>query len=160
MWELRDTLHDIESAYGVPKEILVAVWGLESDFGAFSGDFPVLESLLHLAYLSDDAARGAFFRDEALCALQIVERGVARAQARGRYRCRSSPARVPQLMPTAPLWLRGCRPTSLLGSSSPCTPLDTNPSISLCAGPRGVLGRRHGAVPVHAVGIPALRGGP
>lgn len=82
MWMLRDQLHTIELSYGVPKEVLVAVWGLESDFGAFSGDHPVLESLLHLAYLSEDGERAGFFREEAIIALRILEGGLVGVEVR------------------------------------------------------------------------------
>jgi lytic murein transglycosylase len=65
-------LSRIEQAYGVPAEVLVAIWGLETDFGVNIGKFPTLRSLATLAY---DCRRGDEFRGELMDALRIVERG-------------------------------------------------------------------------------------
>jgi lytic murein transglycosylase len=62
----------IEKTYGVPPEVLAAVWGLESDYGALFGKFKILPSLATLAY---DCRRGDHFRPELMDALRIVERG-------------------------------------------------------------------------------------
>lgn len=62
----------IDRAYGVPREVLAAVWGLESDFGALFGKFKILPSLATLAY---DCRRGDHFRAELLDALRIIQRG-------------------------------------------------------------------------------------
>ena len=62
----------IEKTYGVPPEVLAAVWGLESDYGAVFGKFKILPSLATLAY---DCRRGDHFRAELMDALRIVERG-------------------------------------------------------------------------------------
>ncbi|MBI1204223.1 MAG: lytic murein transglycosylase [Rhodopseudomonas sp.] len=62
----------IEKTYGVPREVLAAVWGLESDFGALFGKFKILPSLATLAY---DCRRGDHFRAELLDALRIIQRG-------------------------------------------------------------------------------------
>jgi lytic murein transglycosylase len=62
----------IEKTYGVPAEVLAAVWGLESDYGALFGKFKILPSLATLAY---DCRRGDHFRPELMDALRIVERG-------------------------------------------------------------------------------------
>ena len=62
----------LEKQYGVPGRFLVAFWGLESDFGRDSGSFPVVNALATLAY---DGRREAFFRDEMLKALVILDRG-------------------------------------------------------------------------------------
>ena len=62
----------IEKAYGVPPEVLAAVWGLESDYGALFGKFKILPSLATLAY---DCRRADHFRPELMDALRIVERG-------------------------------------------------------------------------------------
>ena len=65
-------LDRIEAAYGVDKEIVVAVWGLESAYGAGRGDTPTIDSLATLAY---DGRRGAFFEAELLALLQILQSG-------------------------------------------------------------------------------------
>lgn len=66
------TLTRIEQRYGVPGPILVAIWGLESDFGAVKGNLPVIRSVATLAY---DCRRSAFFEAHLFDALRIVERG-------------------------------------------------------------------------------------
>ena len=68
----RDLLDRIEAEYGVEKEVVVAVWGLESAYGTYRGDLPVLGSLATLAY---DGRRGAFFEAELIAALRIVDDG-------------------------------------------------------------------------------------
>ena len=65
-------LSRIEETYGVPSEVLVAIWGLETDFGANIGKFPTLRSLATLAY---DCRRAEMFRGELLDALRIIDRG-------------------------------------------------------------------------------------
>lgn len=68
----RDLLQRIEAKYGVDKEIVVAVWGLESAYGTFRGDLPVIGSLATLAY---DGRRAAFFEAELIAALKIIQGG-------------------------------------------------------------------------------------
>ena len=65
-------LSRIEQAYGVPGEVLVAIWGLETDFGVNTGKFQTIRSLATLAY---DCRRADEFRAELFDALRIVERG-------------------------------------------------------------------------------------
>jgi len=65
-------LNSIEKSYGVPKEIIVAIWGMETGFGANSGSMNIFNSLATLAY---DCRRSAFFTEELLAALAIVDRG-------------------------------------------------------------------------------------
>ena len=68
----RDLLNRIAAEYGVEAEILAAVWGLESAYGTFRGDLPVLGSLATLAY---DGRRAAFFEAELIAALKIIDGG-------------------------------------------------------------------------------------
>jgi len=68
----RALLDRIETAFGVDKEVVVAVWGLESSYGAQRGDTPLIEALATLAY---DGRRGSFFEDQLLAALRIVQAG-------------------------------------------------------------------------------------
>ena len=68
----RKLLDRIEATYGVDKEIVVAVWGLESSYGTFRGDFPLIESLATLSY---DGRRGAFFEQQLIAALKILQNG-------------------------------------------------------------------------------------
>ena len=68
----RALLERIEAEYGVEKEVVAAVWGLESAYGTYRGDLPVLGSLATLAY---EGRRGAFFEKELIAALKIVQGG-------------------------------------------------------------------------------------
>ncbi|NEY90053.1 lytic murein transglycosylase [Rhodobacteraceae bacterium KMS-5] len=72
-----DTLARIEATYGVDAEVVAAVWGLESAYGAVRGDVPTLHALATLAY---DGRRGAFFEGELIAALKIVQLGDATAE--------------------------------------------------------------------------------
>ena len=62
----------IEQQYGVPAAVIVAFWGLETDFGANIGNLPTLRSVTTLAY---DCRRPELFRKELLNALRIIQRG-------------------------------------------------------------------------------------
>ena len=65
-----DVLARIEASSGVPKEILVAIWGMESDFGADSGSFNLFAALATLAY---DGPRADYARPEFLAALKLYQ---------------------------------------------------------------------------------------
>jgi lytic murein transglycosylase len=76
-------LSHIEQQYGVPGAVIVAIWGLETDFGADNGHFPTIRSLVTLAY---DCRRPDKFRGEVIAALQIVDRGdMAPSEMRGAW---------------------------------------------------------------------------
>ncbi|AYE99822.1 lytic murein transglycosylase [Paracoccus yeei] len=66
------TLAAIEARYGVPREIVLAVWGMESNFGAGRGSTPIVPALATLAY---DGRRGEFFAGELVAALRIIQAG-------------------------------------------------------------------------------------
>jgi membrane-bound lytic murein transglycosylase B len=68
----RVTLQQVSDRYGVQPRYLVAVWGMESNFGRFSGVRPVVQALATLAW---EGRRGAFFTSELMDALRIVDRG-------------------------------------------------------------------------------------
>jgi lytic murein transglycosylase len=63
----------IEAKFGVPRQILVAIWGLETDFG--KGDMGKLPVIRTLATLAHDCRRSELFQGELLAALKIVQRG-------------------------------------------------------------------------------------
>jgi lytic murein transglycosylase len=65
-------LEAIEARYGVDKEVVVAVWGLESAYGNFKGSNDVVQSLATLAY---DGRRGEFFEAQLVAALKILQNG-------------------------------------------------------------------------------------
>lgn len=69
---LAKTLDAIEARYGVPAPVLLAVWGVESDFGASAGSLPTVRAL---ATLAQARFRGDLFREELLSALVILQRG-------------------------------------------------------------------------------------
>ncbi len=81
--ENASTLQQIEARYGVPKEIVLGVWGMETNYGSFKGDKDTIRSLATLAHLR---YRGDFFRDELLVALELIEKGhVERSELRGSW---------------------------------------------------------------------------
>lgn len=63
----------IEARYGVPPGPLLAIWGMETGFGAFKGNTPTLSAVATLAY---DCRRSAYFTDQFYAALHLVEAGV------------------------------------------------------------------------------------
>jgi lytic murein transglycosylase len=66
-------LASIEAKYGVPRQILVAIWGLETDFG--KGDMGKLPVIRTLATMAHDCRRTELFQGELLAALKILQRG-------------------------------------------------------------------------------------
>ena len=92
----RPLLARVESTYGVSPGVVAGIWGLESGFGAITGDFRVVEALATLAW---DGRRAAFFRGELLAALKILEHGdVAPAHMTGSY---AGAMGQPQVMPSS-----------------------------------------------------------
>ncbi|UCD35082.1 MAG: lytic murein transglycosylase [Nitrospiraceae bacterium] len=67
-----EILEKIRRHYGVQPRFIVALWGLETDFGSMSGGFPVVGALATLAH---DSRRSAFFEAELLHALKILDEG-------------------------------------------------------------------------------------
>jgi membrane-bound lytic murein transglycosylase B len=65
-------LDQIEARYDVDKDVVVAIWGLESAYGTFRGTNPVIGSLATLAY---DGRRGSFFEGQLIDALRILQNG-------------------------------------------------------------------------------------
>ena len=65
-------LDKIEARYGVEKEIVTAVWGLESAYGAQRGSIDIIEALATLAF---DGRRGKFFEAQLIAALKILQSG-------------------------------------------------------------------------------------
>ena len=65
-------LAEIHRDYGVQPRFLVSFWGLETNFGDYTGGFPVIDALATLAY---DPRRSDFFRKQLIHALQILDGG-------------------------------------------------------------------------------------
>jgi lytic murein transglycosylase len=77
------TLARVEQQYGVPGAVVIAIWGLETDFGANQGKQPALRALATLAY---DCRRSERFTAELIDALKIVDRGdLSPAEMRGAW---------------------------------------------------------------------------
>ncbi|GAB2592628.1 lytic murein transglycosylase [Nitrincola alkalisediminis] len=70
--EHRQTAMQMEQRYGVPAEVIVAIWGIESSYGSNFGSFSALSAFATLAY---DGRRSEFARGELLAALRIIDSG-------------------------------------------------------------------------------------
>ena len=68
----KDVFDRVQHDFGVPPSVITGFWALESDFGAGMGKFPILPSLVTLAY---DCRRQVMFQEELKAALQIIDRG-------------------------------------------------------------------------------------
>jgi membrane-bound lytic murein transglycosylase B len=81
--EHQSLLTRISQRYGVQPRFLVALWGIETDFGRYMGDFPMIGAIATLAY---DGRRSSFFRNELFHALRIVQKGhIAAPKMRGSW---------------------------------------------------------------------------
>ena len=82
--------------YGVSPRLIVAIWGLESNFGKFTGVRPTIGALATLAW---DPRRSTFFRGELLSAMEILDRGdIDVARMRGSW---AGAMGQPQFMPSS-----------------------------------------------------------
>ncbi|WP_419814740.1 lytic murein transglycosylase [Glacieibacterium sp.] len=89
-------LAEIEASTGVPATIILGIWGMESSYGAVTGNFDVIRSLASLAY---DGRRRELFTRELLAALTIVDRGMASpAKLRGSW---AGAMGQPQFLPSS-----------------------------------------------------------
>ena len=70
--EHKDILAEVSAKYGVQPRFIVALWGIETNFGQHTGGFSVVAALATLAY---DGRRSAYFRKELLNALTILQEG-------------------------------------------------------------------------------------
>lgn len=68
----QNVLNRVAQAYGVPAETVVAVWGVESNFGNISGSYPLLQAL---GTLSCEGRRQSYFRGEFFATMRILQRG-------------------------------------------------------------------------------------
>ena len=79
----RALLEEIGGKFGVQSRFIVALWGIETDFGRLTGGFPVIAALATLAH---DGRRSSYFREELLNALQILDEGhISPAQMEGSW---------------------------------------------------------------------------
>ncbi len=81
MRQYAKALNGIEKRYGVPREVLITIWGMESGFGRFLGKDDIVNAL---ATLTHDCRRSGFFRPNLIAALRILDkRYMSRAKMRG-----------------------------------------------------------------------------
>lgn len=81
--ENRAILDSVSADYGVPAELIVALWGIETDFGRLTGGFQVVPALATLAH---DGRRSKYFRGELLTALKIIDEGhITAAEMKGSW---------------------------------------------------------------------------
>lgn len=97
----RARLAAIERETGVPEAIMVAIWGHETNYGAYTGNFDLLRSLASLAY---DGRRRLLFEGEFIAALRMIDRGVPREQLKGSW---AGATGNPQFLPS--IYLRLAR---------------------------------------------------
>lgn len=92
----RALLDSIQARHGVSGRVVVAIWGLETNYGGFTGNFNVIEALATLAW---EGRRAAFFRGELMAALRILDAGhVDISRMRGSH---AGAMGNPQFMPTS-----------------------------------------------------------
>jgi len=75
-------LGTLERRYGVPGPIILAIWGHETNYGRYTGDFDLIRSLATLAY---EGRRRELFADEFVAALKMIDRGVPRYRMVGSW---------------------------------------------------------------------------
>ena len=80
--EVRSLAGEVEREYGVPAEIIVAIWGHETAYGAVMGGFDLPRSLATLAW---DGRRRALFERELIDVLKMVDQGVPRSRLEGSW---------------------------------------------------------------------------
>lgn len=97
----RRFLSSVEAETGVPEEIMVAIFGHETNYGAVVGDFDLLRSLATLAY---EGRRRALFEPELLSAMVMLQRGVPRERLVGSF---AGAFGYPQFLPS--VYLRDAR---------------------------------------------------
>ena len=92
----RKVLTAVSERYGISPRVIIAIWGLESNFGKFTGVRPTIGALATLAW---DPRRSAFFRGELLNAMEILDRGdIDVARMRGSW---AGAMGQPQFMPSS-----------------------------------------------------------
>lgn len=95
----RSRLARVEAETGVPEQVMVAIWGHETNYGAFTGNFDLLRSLASLAY---EGRRRPLFEGEFIAALKMIDRGVPRERLIGSW---AGATGNPQFLPSVYLRL-------------------------------------------------------
>ncbi|WEK42774.1 MAG: lytic murein transglycosylase [Candidatus Sphingomonas colombiensis] len=97
----RGRLAAVEAQTGVPESIMVAIWGHETNYGSYTGNFDLLRSLATLAY---EGRRRDLFSGEFIAGLKMLDRGVSRDQLKGSW---AGATGSPQFLPS--IYLRLAR---------------------------------------------------
>ena len=95
----RARLARIEAETGVPEEIMVAIYGHETNYGSYTGDFDLIRSLATLAY---EGRRRSLFEPELLATLKMLDNGVPRSRLVGSW---AGATGYPQFLPSVYLRL-------------------------------------------------------
>lgn len=98
---LRPLLSRVEAQTGVPESIMVAIWGHETNYGAYTGDFDLIRSLASLAY---EGRRRELFTGELIATFKMIDRGVPRETLKGSW---AGATGYPQFLPS--IYLRLAR---------------------------------------------------
>jgi len=96
---LASILPQIERRYGVPAPVLFAIWGHETNYGSYTGDFDLARSLATLAW---EGRRRELFEGELIALMKMVDRGVPRSQLKGSW---AGAFGYPQFLPSVYLRL-------------------------------------------------------
>lgn len=91
---LHPLLDRVESETGVPEAIMVAIWGHETNYGAYTGDFDLANSLATLAY---DGRRRSLFTTEFIATLKMIDKGFPREKLKGSW---AGATGYPQFLPS------------------------------------------------------------
>lgn len=97
----RTRLAAIEQQTGVPESVMVAIWGHETNYGSYTGDFDLPRSLATLAY---EGRRRSLFEPEFIATLKMIDRGVPRERLKGSW---AGAFGYPQFLPS--IYLRLAR---------------------------------------------------
>jgi membrane-bound lytic murein transglycosylase B len=93
--ELDPTLRAVQARYGVPPEIMLGIWGMETSYGGYTGNFDLVRSLASLAF---DGRREALFTRELIAALRMIDSGVPRSRLVGSW---AGATGNPQFLPSS-----------------------------------------------------------
>ena len=80
--QLGSLLPSIERRYGVPASVLFAIWGHETNYGSYTGDFDTARSLATLAW---EGRRRDLFEGELIALMKMVDQGVPASQLKGSW---------------------------------------------------------------------------
>jgi membrane-bound lytic murein transglycosylase B len=94
LYAYESLLNEVYQRYGVQPRVLVALWGLESDYGRSQGDFEVVSGIATLAF---DSRRSSFFRQQLFALLELMQRGDVPFDVAGSW---AGAIGQPQFMPT------------------------------------------------------------